>query len=54
MSERLDRIPSGCDCLWSITIHDDGSRSGSIYIASERCMKLLMHPRTFHEPATNG
>lgn len=45
----LDRIPASCDCVWSISLHADGSRSGSIYIASERCQAALMHPRTFRE-----
>lgn len=48
----LSSIPSSCDCVWSTTEHADGSRSGSIYIASERCQKSLMHPRTFRE--SNG
>jgi len=42
-------IPTGCDCVWTIALHPDGSRSGSIFIASERCQRALMHPRTFRE-----
>lgn len=45
----MSEIPTSCDCIWTITLHADGSRSGSIFIASERCQKALMHPRTFRE-----
>lgn len=43
----MNEIPDLCDCVWAISEHADGSRSGCIHIASERCQRLLMHPRTF-------
>lgn len=47
---RLDAIPSGCDCVWTTYVLPDGRRAGSIFIASDACMRFLMHPRTFIEP----
>lgn len=52
MRSSMVGIPPSCDCVWSIAELPDGSRAGSIHIASERCQRLLMHPRTFIEPAS--
>lgn len=54
MAERLSEIPASCDCVWSISLLPDGRKSGHIYIASERCQKALMHPRTFTEPPVSA
>lgn len=48
-ARRLEAIPSGCDCVWSVHEIGDGCRAGSIYIASNKCMRHMMHPRTFSE-----
>jgi len=42
-----DDIPDSCDCIWSITLHEDGSQSGAIFIASRNCQHRLMHSRTY-------
>ena len=44
----LSAIPTGCDCVWTNVLDAEGRTiGGSIFIASHKCMRFLMHPRTW-------
>lgn len=44
----MNKIPDSCDCVWTNILDAEGKTvGGSIFIASDKCMRHLMHPRTW-------